>query len=474
MNCKPASRAVSAWVWGCLTAAAAVGASAAAEPTLIASGHADRQRVDVTVYNMDLALVREVRKIDLPRGDFVLEFQDVPALINPVTLLVAADPGAGLTLLEQNYEFDLMSKDKILQKYVGRPVAWIQEDGSRLEGTLLGMAAGPVFAVDGEIQFEVPGRIVLPEMPENLRARPTLVWLAHTDRGGPAQVETSYLTGGFSWHADYVLQLDEAGARAGLQAWVTVENGTGASFRQAQLLLVAGDVNRVAPPVEKFADAMMTMRAGAAEGFTEEALYDYHMYTLQRPTDLNDQQIKQISLFEAAGLNVAKHYRLQAQPYYFREGGPLAVDQKVEVSYSFLNSKSNQLGMPLPAGVFRVYGRSQSGARQLLGEDRIDHTPKDELVSLKVGKAFDIVAERVRTDSRKITDNLFRSSHKITLRNHRTQDVVVEVVEPVGGFWTLVESSLPHRKISAQELAFDVPVPAEGQTVLTYTVEVQY
>ena len=450
------------------------GSVAAEESALVASGENDRERIDVTVYNRDLALVREIRRVELPKGEFSFEFRDVPSRINPVTLLVSSSGGTGLELYEQNYEFDLMSPDKILQKYVGRDLAWIQEDGTRLTGTLLGMSNGPVYRVDEEIVFQMPGRLALPELPENLRARPTLVWLAHTSRGGPTEVETSYLTGGFSWHADYVLQLDEKGEKAGLQAWVTVENRTGASYRDANLLLVAGDINQAQPSMDKMVMMETSSMRAPRSNFQEEALYDYHMYTMQRPTDLLDKQIKQISLFDAAGLKVTKHYRLGAQPHYFRSIGRLTEKSKVSVSYSFENTKENKLGMALPAGVFRVYGRSASGSRQLLGEDRIDHTPKKETIDLMVGNAFDIVAERVRTNSEKLADNLYRTTFEITIRNHKEDSVVVEVSETVGGFWEVIAESIAHRKVSAGELAFDVPVPADGETVLTYTVQVKY
>jgi hypothetical protein len=449
-------------------------AALAADGPFVASTEADRERVDVTVYNRDLALVREIRKVDLPQGDFSFEFRDVPSRINPVTLLVSSSGKTRLELYEQNYEFDLMSKDKILQKYVGRQLAWIQEDGTRLTGTLLGMSNGPVYMVDEEIVFEMPGRLALPELPDNLRARPTLVWLANAAAKGSAEVETTYLTGGFSWNADYVLQLDQEGKEAGLQAWVTVENRTGASFRAANLLLVAGDINQARPAK----DTMMSLEAAgmrkSAPAFQEETLYDYHMYTMQRPTDLLDNQIKQISLFDAAGLEITKHYKLRAQQHYFRSMGRLTEKNKVAVSYSFKNTKENKLGMALPAGIFRVYGRSGSGARQLLGEDRIDHTPKKETIELTVGNAFDIVAERVRTDSQKLADNLYRTSFEITIRNHREEAVVVEVNEPVGGYWEVVSESIEHRKVNASELAFDVPVPADGETVLKYSVQVKY
>jgi hypothetical protein len=367
-----------------------------------------------------------------------------------------------------------MSRERILEKYVGQDVAWIQEDGSRVQGTLLGMTGGPVFRVGGEVVFEVPGRLALPTLPANLRDRPTLAWLARSARRGAADLEASYVTHGMSWQADYVLQLDEAGKRADLQAWVSVDNRSGGSFEGARLLLVAGDVNQVRPEPAVMMSMERAMKSAAADGFVEESLYDYHLYTLQRPTALLDNQIKQISLFDASGLKVARQYRVSGQTYFFRGTGRLDDKPVVEVSYKLENTAGNALGKPLPAGVVRVYGRSAAGGRQLLGEDRIAHTPVDETVELRIGNAFDIKAERVRTDSRKLADDLYRHSFAITLRNHKSEAVVVEVVEPVGGFWEINASSLPARKVDASTLAFDVPVPAGGETVLTYTVDVRY
>ena len=275
----------------------------------------------------------------------------------PNTLIVGGGDKAGFELMEQNYEFDLISREKILEKYVGRPLAWIQEDGSRIDGELLSVVSGPVFLVGGEIVFEVPGRLALPDMPANLRARPTLVWLAQAAKAAEAELEASYLTGGIGWEADYVLQLNVAGDRADLQAWVTVNNRSGASFEEANLLLVAGDLNQVRPARAEM--AVMSMQVKSADaGFVEETLDDYHLYTLQRPTTIKDNQLKQISLYETSGLIVEKHYRLRSHQHFFRSLGHMRNEQKVSVSYSFENSEDNRMGMPLPAGVFRVYGVS--------------------------------------------------------------------------------------------------------------------
>jgi hypothetical protein len=255
---------------------------------------------------------------------------------------------------------------------------------------------------------------------------------------------------------------------------VSVDNRSGGSFEDARLLLVAGDVNQARPEPQVMMGMERAMKVSADGGFVQESLYDYHLYTLQRPTTLLDNQIKQIALFDASGLKVERHYRLSGQSHFFRGMGRMEDKPAVEVSYSWENSAKNAVGKPLPAGVVRVYGRSSAGGRQLLGEDRIDHTPVDETIDLRIGNAFDIKAERVRTDSRKLAEDLYRHSFAITLRNHKAEAVVVEVIEPVGGFWEINASSLPARKVDASTIAFAVPVAAGGQTVLTYTVDVRY
>jgi hypothetical protein len=461
----------------------AVGAGLGAGPDAVATASAaevvisepdQRSRLELTVYNQNLALVREIRGAELPSGAFALEFRGVPQQIRPSTLLVEAGGRTGLVVLEQNYEFDLMSREKILEKYVGREISWLQEDGERVRGRLLGMAAGPVYEVDGEVVFEVPGRIALPQLPENLRARPTLIWRARAERRGQAELAVSYLTGGLSWAADYVLQLDAAGKRADLKGWVTVENRSGAGFADAQLQLVAGDINLVRPAFDPKQARFMAEVASAAPDLQTEALYDYHLYTVPWTTTLPDNSSKQVSLLEAADLAVERRYTVRAHAGFFRGGGTGPERQDVLVSYEFANREQNRLGVALPAGIVRVYGQARDGKRQLLGEDRIGHTPRNETVKLTVGKAFDIVAERVRKDYRRVSDRVHRTEWEITLRNQKDEDVTIEVREQVGGQWEVLRSTLPHTRVSAQEILFTVPVGKEISAVLAYTVEVTF
>lgn len=434
-------------------------AGAAEGASMTSSEAGDRSLLELTVYNHDLALVRETRTLTLPKGHGSVEFRDVPAQIRPRTLIVEPDARAPFRIAEQSYEFDLMSRDKILEKYVGRTLSWIQEDGERVQGTLLGMAQGPVYEVDGEVVFEVPGRLALPSLPEDLRARPTLVWRVQTPKAGARDVDVSYLTGGLSWSADYVLQLDDTGGRGALQSWISVENRSGAAYAEARLMLLAGDVNvvreQVMPVMAKGERAMMAM---AEDSVSEESVGDYHLYTVPGTTVLKDKEIKQISMFQAEGVPVEKVYRLE-------QGR-----EKVDVVHIVRNTEKAGLGLPLPAGVVRVYGRSGSGARQLLGEARIDHTPRDEKLELRTGQAFDIVAERTRTADRKRGERSRETAWEIEIRNRSERPVTVEVREAAGGEWTILQSTHEAVTLDANRFRFDVPVPAGGEAVLAYTV----
>lgn len=460
------------WIVMAMTAALLLGASAAVAEGPVLSDPDQRQTLELTVYNQDLALVREVRRIEMPSGEFQLEFRGVPERIQPATLLVGGDES--MVVLEQNYEFDLMSQQSILEKYIGRDVAWILEDGGRVTGRLLATSQGPVFEVGGEIMFDMPGRIVLPSLPDNLRARPTLVWRVQRERAGRPELNVSYLTGGLRWQADYVLQLDDAGEEADLRGWVTVENRSGTGFVQATLQLVAGDIQQVRPAMDRMKGGRMVAEmALAAPDMEAESLYDYHLYTVPWATDLPHNSSKQVSMLSATGIDVERIYTVRGASRFFRGGAP-GPEQDVWVSYAFENNETNDLGKPLPAGTVRVYGQSDGGRQQLLGEDRIDHTPRNERLELTVGKAFDIVAERTRMDYERVGDRMHRTTWQVEVRNRKEEAVTVEVREPVGGDWTVVKSTHAHEKVSAQELLFRLPVKADGTTTLTYTIEVEF
>lgn len=407
------------------------GMAQAAEPARdVTSTAAEREAVAVTVYNDDLALVKERRRVDLAAGLTRLSLREVAAQMRPETALLRAVSGQPLSLVEQNFDFDLLTPQKLLEKYVGREVTVIRphptNDSERRErATVLAAGQGTVLRFADRIETGVPGRLAFDSVPPNLRDRPTLSILLEA-AGGKQAVELSYLTGGLSWKADYVANLSTDGKSLDLNGWVTLTNRSGAGFENATLQLVAGTVNRVRPPAPQLAYAMQAA-APRAKGMeaTQEALMDYHLYSFERPTGIADNQTKQLALLSAAAVPVRREYLLAGNEGYYRDRqaqqfGQIGQKLKPAVFLEFEN-KGGQLGKPLPAGIVRVYARDSKGAAQFVGEDRIAHTAKNEKLKLRLGEAFDITAERKQTNYRKIADNVSESSWRIELRKPRTK-----------------------------------------------------
>jgi hypothetical protein len=434
--------------------------------------------VMVTVYNGNLGLVKDVREVRLPLGLGEAQFMDVATQIDPTTVHLKSLSGPrGLEILEQNYEYDLLSSDKLLEKYVGKTVRLYQSDGTFHEARLLS-TAGPVFEINGQIHLGYSGRMVLPSLPENLVARPTLVWLLRNQTAGAQRVEASYLTGGITWKADYVLVVNDTDTRSDLTGWVTIDNKSGATYGNAALKLVAGDVNRARDArretrlMELAAKAASPVAAGRA--FAEEGFFEYHLYTLDGRTTIKNQQTKQLSLLSAAGVPVTKHLMYYgAQEYYRTSYGMPMSTQKVSVLLELTNSKAHRLGLPLPKGKVRVYKADAGGSQQFIGEDWIDHTPQDERVKIKLGEAFDVVGERTQKEYRKLAPGLWEVEWEIVLRNHKKQDQTVTVIEPVPGDWQVLQSTHPWEKPQAHTLRFSIPVPKESAAKLVYRVRIR-
>lgn len=452
----------------------------AAEPARdVISSAADREAVAVTVYNDDLALIKERRKVDLAAGLNRLSLREVAAQMRPETALLRAVGGQPLGLVEQNFDFDLLTPQKLLEKYVGREVTVIRphptnDSEKRERATVLAAGQGTVLRFADRIETGVPGRLAFDSVPANLRDRPTLSVLLEA-AGGRQAVELSYLTGGLSWKADYVANLSTEGKSLDLNGWVTLTNRSGAGFDNATLQLVAGTVNRVRPPQAQMAYAMAPApaRAKAMEA-TQEALMDYHLYSFERPTSIADNQTKQLALLSASAVPVRREYLLAGSEYYYRDRyGQIGQKLKPAVFLEFEN-KGGQLGKPLPAGIVRVYARDSKGAAQFVGEDRIEHTAKNEKLKLRLGEAFDITAERRQTSYKRIADNVSESAWRIELRNAKDEAAVVKVQEPMPGDWEMVQESLKHTKESARVASWNVTVPAGGTTVLEYTARVRW
>ncbi|MBK5254953.1 MAG: DUF4139 domain-containing protein [Vicinamibacteria bacterium] len=454
----------------------------------ITSSGDNRTSVAVTVYNDGRGVIREERNIDLSAGVNEVRFMDVAQQIQAPTVRVAPIEGAPFTVLEQNYEYDLLSPAKLLDKFVGQTITLVGQKmvnnstvEESFEAKLLSNNAGTVWQIDGKIVVNPPySRMIFPNVPDNLIAKPTLIWQIAANHAGKRKIEASHITGGMQWSADYVLSLDPAEERAGLQGWVTINNNSGASYNDAKLKLVAGDVHKAAPPqapnVGRMRVAEMSM---AKQSFAEESLFEYHLYTLDRPSTIKNAQTKQIQLLQAEGIRISKDYVLNGGTRYFQSvwSGP-ASKEKVAVFIAFKNSEVTPgLGQPMPKGIIRVFKKDRSGSPQLIGEDNIDHTPRNEEVKLELGNAFDIVAERRQTDFRHLTarpGTVYESAHEIKIRNQKDTPVVVRVIEPMGGEWTMIETSIPNQKTAAFESQWEVPVAAGGETVLTYRVRVKY
>ena len=371
----------------------------------------DQAEVAVTIYNDQLALVKDLRTIRLESGFNKLAFREVSAQMRPETaLLRSLDYPDGFHLIEQNFDFDLLTPQTLLEKYVGKKVLVVKTHPitgieSSLDAVVLSVNNGVVLRIGDRIETGVPGRIVFDEVPGNLRDRPTLVMQLNSATTKPQQLQLSYLTGGLTWKADYVAELDKSDKFVDLTSWVTLTNQSGATYKNAKLQLVAGDVNRVQneyKEVKRKFEMLAEESMVADADMVEEALFEYHLYTLQRTTTIAENQTKQVSLLSATKIPVKKEFLLQGQNYYYTSSyGFIGQKLKVGVFVEFNNDKESNLGMPLPKGVVRVYKNDKSGNAQFVGEDHIDHTPKKEDVRLKLGDAFDVTADKKQTEFKK-------------------------------------------------------------------------
>ena len=447
----------------------------------------DQAELSLTVYNSDIALVRDVRNLSLARGIGNLRFMDIAATVNPATVhFRSVTEPSQVSVLEQNYEYDLLDPDKLLRKYVGREVTLIrnrQEAGTtrqdEVKALLLSYNTSPVWKIGNEIVTGLGAdHIRFPELPDSLYTRPTLIWTVQNDGAARHRVEASYLARSLAWNADYVLTVARDDKAADLNGWVTLTNNSGTAFKNAKLQLVAGDLNRVRQQLNKMQERSdrAPMAAVAEDRMSQESFSDYHLYTVGRKTTINNSQTKQVSMLEGTDVPTIKRYVVEGQNYYYHNqmhpGSP--IKDSVQVFYQFRNEEKAGLGMPMPAGVLRVYQQDSKGGVQFVGEDRIMHTPKDETLNIKIGNAFDVVCERNQTDFEKIASNVYELEYEITLRNHKASAINVEVNEPVGGTWRMITSSHQWTKTSAWAAQFKVPVAADGTAVLKYRVRVTY
>lgn len=480
------------WLIGSLVAvlalaSAAVG-GAAPRPTPAAAQSAG---VELAVYNQDLALVKDRRSLDLAQGLNEVRFADVAAQIDPTSVHFRSltDP-TGTVVVEQNYEYDLVGSARLLRKYVDQEIGLVTEDGQEYAGKLLSGDNDAILqAADGQVTVVRLDRIkefTFPALPEGLITRPTLVWQVESARGGGQEVEVTYLTGGINWYANYTIVLADDEKSLDLNGWVTLDNRSGAGYKDARLKLIAGDIHRAAAEgyvMEEKAYAVPT--EVSAPQVEERPFFEYHLYEVQRPVTIQDRQTKQIEFVTAGGVPADKFFvydgaQVRFWGYYqpIQEAGyGTTSNKKVMVMLEFKNGQEEGLGVPLPKGTLRVFKKDVDGSTLLVGEDAIDHTPKDERIRLYVGDAFDLVGERVQTDFQVDYDeNWMEESYQITLRNHKAEEVEVRVVEHLFRWsgWKILDASQDFDKLDAQSIEFRVPVKANGEATVTYTVRYEW
>ncbi len=463
---------------GAAVAALTVSSSAFAETPV----GADKQTaVAVTIYNNDLALVRDSRTVTLSQGENDLAFIEVSAGIRPETALLTGR-GTQLDIVEQNFDFDLLTPQKLLEKSVGQTIRVVRTNpqtgaDSTEEATVLSVAQGQVVLKIGDrIEVTPPGRLVYSTVPANLRERPTLVVKLDSKQAGDAQVDLSYLTHGLSWAADYVAELSPDEKTINLNGWVTLTNQSGIAYQDAKLQLVAGEVNQYQPqpPMPALAESMAAdgMRR---EKMQEQAAFEYHLYSLDRPTTLKENQTKQVALLAADAVPVEKQYLLANVAQLGNNyGARIGETQRVnaEVRMKIRNEEASHLGIPLPAGVVRVYKAAADGNAIFVGEDHIDHTPNKEELNLLLGRAFDVTARGKQVSFEKISDYVHESAYEIEVKNAKKEPVTVTVREFVPGDWKMLEESIKSTKPDASTAEWQVQVPAEGSAKLSYKVRI--
>ena len=439
--------------------------------------------VGLTIYNDNFAVVREARNMKFEKGQNTMRFTDVASAIDPTSVKFSclSSPGA-VSVLEQNYEYDLVNTESLLKRYIDKDVrVVVKGSGSEARKVIEGKLSAAVeksLILQSSNGIEVIGQesieeIALKELPDDLVTRPTLVWLTDAQKGGEQLCEVTYTTGAIGWKADYTAILNADDTALDFSGWVTINNYSGAGYKDATMKLIAGDVRRIQPPME-MARAMRDIGRGMAAGapaFEEKSFMEYHMYTLGRKSTINNNQVKQIEFIEPAeGVKTKMIYVYERSDYWNPRGGDQ--NKKVMVKIEFENKKENKLGIALPKGKVRVFKKDPAdNSLQFVGEDEIDHTPKDEKLSLYIGDAFDIVAEHTLVDSKEQLGK-HRESHKIELRNRKNEEVTVFVDEKFARwvYWEVEKSTQEYEKKDAYTARFPVKVGANATITLEYTV----
>jgi hypothetical protein len=452
---------------------------------------------EITVYNQGLGFVKDIRMVDVKAGQQNLIVEDVAQLIDATSVGFRClnNPGS-ISILEQNYQYDLISPMAILQKSIGKKIRFTRAIGNSkevIEGVLISSPTSVVNtgsgseysyndlvirANDGRIILSPQGEIDVMEVPDGLISRPSLVWQIDSVTAQQAKMELSYLTKGMSWTANYVLTLGDSGA-GDIQGWVTLNNQSGLTFNDAKLKLLAGDVNVVANEDsgrgrDSETKPKKMFLAATLSGFNEESLFEYHLYTLGRPASVRNKETKQLSLLSGSNIPIKKIIAFDSYADPGNDNGDSQQDLDSNVMVKFKNDEKSHLGMPMPAGKVRLYQRDAGGSLQFLGENEIQHTPRDEKISLTVGKSFDVKASHKKTSYTKLGKNSSRSSYAIEVRNRKKVGETVYVYEHQSGDWKVTDKSDPYIKEDSNTMIFEVKLKAGEVKTVKYTVETKW
>lgn len=449
--------------------------------------------ISLTIYNQDLGLVKDVRTIDLKQGLNDVRFEDVAARIDPTSVSFQSLTAPNSVIVrEQNYQYDLLNTNTILSKSIGKQATFRQilNNGqvNQITGILLNapqvsvsdsngysstVSQGLVIKTGDSLILDPEGQIEIASLPPGLVSKPSLLWKIETDKPGKHNTEIAYQTQGLNWHADYVAVANEDDTKVDLTGWVTIDNKSGTSYRDASLKLVAGNVHRVTQPTHNRGVSLMSAGSASMSSFQEQEFSEYHLYALKGKTNVGQNEIKQISLLNAANVQATKLLAVDNKQPYYSVANNIFNTVPVQLKLEIKNTAANNLGMPLPQGKVRVYKRDKDGALQFVGEDSIRHTPRDEKILLQLGESFDVVCERKQIEFIQVSPKVIRSTESIVLRNHKNVAVTVSVIEPAYGQWKILSASQSYEKMDSHRIEFKVQVPANGEAKVTYQIEIK-
>ncbi len=436
--------------------------------SLVFTQEADIKSNFITIYNDDFAVIRQIRNLEIQKGINQIQITDVAKTIDPTSVHIKFDG----KVLEQNYQYDLVSIMKILSKYINKEINLTGKNiitgkllSSQSDGIVLQNQDGGLTILTDIKDY----KINVGSLPEGLITKPTLVWTVDSKKTGKQDIEVSYQARGINWHTEYVAVLNHNDTKIDLNAWVSIDNKSGATYKDATLKLVAGDVQKYQPMEKYYAVQQLKMQETIedARQFEEKQFFEYYIYELQRLSTISDNETKQISLFEASDISIKKKYLYKSPNYSIYQG--LNQDNKISVIIEFDNSKENKLGIPMPKGLVRM-NKSDGKSIEFIGEDMIDHTPKNETIKLKVGDAFDVLANEIEKESIKISDNVREVKYQITLKNRKEEDINIEIERFLGWNWTVLSSTYDYIKKDARTILFNVPVRKNSNSILEFKV----